>query len=76
MKAHYCTVERTTLSYEGECNWCGEREMNNTLVEALAMMDYLPEKECAIIRQLIAENQELRQLLDIALFDKAQARKN
>ena len=26
MKEHYCPEERTTISYEGECNWCGEKE--------------------------------------------------
>lgn len=29
MKAHFCPVDRTTISYEGECNWCGEKEMTN-----------------------------------------------
>ena len=29
MKEHYCPEERTTLSYEGECNWCGQKEREN-----------------------------------------------
>jgi hypothetical protein len=28
MKQHYCSAEKTTISYEGECNWCGEKEVN------------------------------------------------
>ena len=27
MKRHYCPVDKTELSYVGECNWCGEKEM-------------------------------------------------
>ena len=27
MKSHYCKQEKTAISYEGECNWCGEKEM-------------------------------------------------
>ena len=26
MKSHYCKAERSFISYEGECNWCGEKE--------------------------------------------------
>lgn len=26
MKKHYCLVDRGWISYEGECNWCGEKE--------------------------------------------------
>ena len=26
MKEHYCPAEKTILSYEGECNWCGQKE--------------------------------------------------
>ena len=26
MKNHYCPVEKTEISFEGECNWCGEVE--------------------------------------------------
>jgi hypothetical protein len=29
MKTHYCLVDKTTISYEGECNWCGEKEMSD-----------------------------------------------
>ncbi len=37
MKQHYCPVDKTTISYEGECNWCGEKEMDiNQLNRAYA----------------------------------------
>ena len=26
MKEHFCPVEQSMIAYEGECNWCGERE--------------------------------------------------
>lgn len=26
MKKHYCKEEKEWLIYEGECNWCGEKE--------------------------------------------------
>jgi hypothetical protein len=26
MKEHLCPVEKALINYEGECNWCGERE--------------------------------------------------
>lgn len=26
MKEHFCPAEQSVITYEGECNWCGERE--------------------------------------------------
>lgn len=26
MKKHYCIVDKAWISYEGVCNWCGEKE--------------------------------------------------
>ena len=26
MTPHYCPVEKTNIAYDGECNWCGEKE--------------------------------------------------
>jgi hypothetical protein len=28
MKQHYCSAEKTTIAFEGECNWCGEKEVD------------------------------------------------
>ena len=26
MKQHFCRVENSSIEYEKECNWCGEKE--------------------------------------------------
>ena len=26
MKQHYCPAEKTMITYEGQCNWCGEKD--------------------------------------------------
>ena len=26
MKEHFCPAEKTTITYQGKCNWCGEQE--------------------------------------------------
>jgi hypothetical protein len=26
MKKHFCPVEKALISYEGSCNWCGQKE--------------------------------------------------
>ena len=26
MKKHYCQVEKTEIEFEGQCNWCDEKE--------------------------------------------------
>ena len=26
MKEHHCPVEKALIAYEGECNWCGQKE--------------------------------------------------
>lgn len=26
MKQHYCPAENAMIAYEGECNWCGEKD--------------------------------------------------
>ena len=36
MKQHFCSVENTLLSFDGQCNWCGEKEESMTQ-EALRM---------------------------------------
>lgn len=39
MKEHYCPVEKTVISYEGECNWCGEKEMNPIEIRELTKQE-------------------------------------
>jgi hypothetical protein len=26
MKEHFCSVEQSVITYQGECNWCGQKE--------------------------------------------------
>jgi len=26
MKEHFCPAEQSVIAYEGECNWCGQKE--------------------------------------------------
>jgi len=33
MKQHFCPVEKTLLSFEDQCNWCGEKEESMTYNE-------------------------------------------
>ena len=40
MKTHYCKADKAVISYEGECNWCGEKE-NGVKEEALKLADKL-----------------------------------
>ena len=30
MKEHFCPAEKTTITYQGKCNWCGESEGSMT----------------------------------------------
>ncbi len=27
MKDHFCPIEKEWIGYEGQCNWCGEKEL-------------------------------------------------
>ena len=34
MKEHFCPAEKTTITYQGKCNWCGESEGSmNEIIE-------------------------------------------
>ena len=26
MKEHFCSAEKSLITYEGSCNWCGQKE--------------------------------------------------
>ena len=76
MKRHYCPVEKTELSYEGECNWCGEKETNeyqrphNTVLvpcDKLAeMQTYIKQLESKV-GFLTAYNKQLESALQSSL---------
>ena len=38
MKEHYCPADKTIIGYEGECNWCGEKE-NDMKEKALKLAE-------------------------------------
>ena len=34
MKEHFCPAEQSTITYQGECSWCGESEGSmNEIIE-------------------------------------------
>ena len=37
MKEHFCPVEKTLFTYEGQCNWCGESEESMKQDEIIEM---------------------------------------
>jgi hypothetical protein len=39
MKEHLCSVEKALINYEGECNWCGEREGGMTQDELIKRLE-------------------------------------
>ena len=41
MKEHFCSAEKSMITYEGSCNWCGEREgsMIEVLKQALEALE-------------------------------------
>jgi hypothetical protein len=39
MKEHLCPIEKALITYEGECNWCGEREGSMTQDEIIEMAE-------------------------------------
>ena len=41
MKEHFCLVENTLLSFEGQCNWCGEKEGSMTQDDLKLVLDVL-----------------------------------
>ena len=63
MKEHFCSAEKSMITYEGSCNWCGERE--GSMIEVLKQAYHLLLTEphaptvCdqleVILRQAIAE---------------------
>jgi DNA-directed RNA polymerase subunit RPC12/RpoP len=43
MKEHFCPAEQSTITYQGECSWCGEREALAQEQEPVAVYGYCPE---------------------------------
>jgi DNA-directed RNA polymerase subunit RPC12/RpoP len=43
MKEHFCPAEQSIITYQGKCNWCGERESLAQTQEPVAVYGYCPE---------------------------------
>lgn len=39
MKEHFCPAEKSIISYQDQCNWCGEKEALAQEQEPVAMWD-------------------------------------
>ena len=68
MKSHYCHEEKAIIEFTGQCNWCGEKEINaNELADELDKSrqepftsEYLVGQAATMLRQLQAENEALK----------------
>jgi hypothetical protein len=41
MKEHFCSAEKSMITYEGSCNWCGESEGSMTQDEIIEMARHI-----------------------------------
>lgn len=57
MKEHYCHMERQHICFEGECAWCGEKEVDL-------------EEENSRLRQRIADLEDLLSFYELKDLDK------
>ena len=72
MKSHYCHEEKAIIEFTGQCNWCGEKEMNaNELADELDKSrqepftsEYLVGQAATMLRQQQAEIEALKQIID------------
>jgi hypothetical protein len=39
MKEHFCSAEKSLITYEGSCNWCGESEGSMTQQELIKRLE-------------------------------------
>ena len=39
MKEHFCPAEQSTITYQGECSWCGEKETLAQTQEPVAWLE-------------------------------------
>jgi hypothetical protein len=49
MKSHYCKIEKTTIDFEGECNWCGEKEWQG--------LNYKEKNQCKMLENFKTKKQ-------------------
>jgi regulator of replication initiation timing len=58
MKSHFCVEEQTIIEFDGECNWCGEKEINKLDLDFEEWKPLL--KHIMENKLLKAENEQLR----------------
>ena len=61
MKSHYCQEEKTVIEYEGECNWCGEKEITKEKALGLCLRVLRP-----IAENMVYETRWLQDAIDAA----------
>ena len=49
MKEHFCPAEQSTITYQGECSWCGEREALAQTQEPVAVVSGYYGGQCVIL---------------------------
>jgi hypothetical protein len=63
MKEHFCPVEQSMIAYEGECNWCSQKEWVG-----------LTDEEISELRlktfDAVATNHEVYRAIEAKLKDK------
>ena len=62
MKQHYCPVEKSQMEYEGECNWCGEKE------QAEKQMTDLEKELTRQMREMSKELSAIRERLAVVEY--------
>jgi len=73
MKSHYCHEEKAIIEFTGQCNWCGEKEINaNELADELDKSrqepftsEYLVGQAATMLRQQQAEIEALKKQVEI-----------
>ena len=49
MKEHFCPAEQSTITYQGECSWCGEKETLAQTQEPVAVVSGYYGGQCVIL---------------------------
>ena len=49
MKEHFCPAEKSIITYQGECSWCGEKETLAQTQEPVAVVSGYYGGQCVIL---------------------------
>lgn len=55
MKQHFCPIEQSVLAYQGQCNWCGEKESKQRTWVGLTDADFYGQSELQKLAMKYAE---------------------